>query len=596
MDPLASSNINPSWSNSPETPTNALPQPQRRSPSPPAREPKVFGAPGLGLVQPPVQASDASGSGSGSGGRGPIVAPAPFLRVRIGALERNRKDLLIRFDASTNLPNFRTTLYRNMQRSYVEFVRFAEQAQLTSPQTIIPALPLPSTSAVTDEEDDRLVRIAIQRWFTRICEDPVLIKDDELRSFIESDFGYSPVPPPSARRHASSTSAVPGVFSAALSKVVRRGPLDEDDELQSAKVAVEKLEERWGGAAAAVGNLGKARRALAVSNSDVGAKLISLSTVESDMHLAAAERKMGRTWEQLSGMMGAQAASENVTLSDSLGYQALNARSAKDALAQRTQLLEDSQTATKAAINKRRNVERLKGSSSINQAKVDDALSEMQEANALETAISSKVSAISAHLHQALRAHSRHAHEDVAVSLLEAARMSVMYHKHTLRELEALRPDLARVGVAGPLPPPPLSVQSTPTRASASLPSQPPQVPSSAPRGYQAPLPPSTSSARPPPPPTMDTSKSMFLPGQNGHPRPQSVGSLPPQISQHATMNAPNPGMSGGTFDPLGGQTQMTQSMVLPGSNQGQRGGPVGRGPTRRLDERQAAKLLAGGF
>ncbi|WWD22668.1 hypothetical protein CI109_107161 [Kwoniella shandongensis] len=546
MDPLASSNINPSWSNSPETPTNALPQPQRRSPSPPAREPKVFGAPGLGLVQPPVQASDASGSGSGSGGRGPIVAPAPFLRVRIGALERNRKDLLIRFDASTNLPNFRTTLYRNMQRSYVEFVRFAEQAQLTSPQTIIPALPLPSTSAVTDEEDDRLVRIAIQRWFTRICEDPVLIKDDELRSFIESDFGYSPVPPPSARRHASSTSAVPGVFSAALSKVVRRGPLDEDDELQSAKVAVEKLEERWGGAAAAVGNLGKARRALAVSNSDVGAKLISLSTVESDMHLAAAERKMGRTWEQLSGMMGAQAASENVTLSDSLGYQALNARSAK--------------------------------------------------ANALETAISSKVSAISAHLHQALRAHSRHAHEDVAVSLLEAARMSVMYHKHTLRELEALRPDLARVGVAGPLPPPPLSVQSTPTRASASLPSQPPQVPSSAPRGYQAPLPPSTSSARPPPPPTMDTSKSMFLPGQNGHPRPQSVGSLPPQISQHATMNAPNPGMSGGTFDPLGGQTQMTQSMVLPGSNQGQRGGPVGRGPTRRLDERQAAKLLAGGF
>jgi len=37
--------------------------------------------------------------------------------------------------------------------------------------------------------DDRLVRIALQRWFTRICEDPVLQKDDELRLFIESDFG-----------------------------------------------------------------------------------------------------------------------------------------------------------------------------------------------------------------------------------------------------------------------------------------------------------------------------------------------------------------------------------------------------------------------
>jgi hypothetical protein len=58
----------------------------------------------------------------------------------------------------------------------------------------------------------------------------------------------------------AASSAVPSVLSAALSKVVRRGPLDEDDELQSARGAVERLEERWGSAALAVGNLGKARR------------------------------------------------------------------------------------------------------------------------------------------------------------------------------------------------------------------------------------------------------------------------------------------------------------------------------------------------
>ena len=67
----------------------------------------------------------------------------------------------------TSLPNFRTTLYKNIQHSYVEFQRFAEQAQMTSPQSlslsftpscaditqaIVPALPLASTSAVTDEE------------------------------------------------------------------------------------------------------------------------------------------------------------------------------------------------------------------------------------------------------------------------------------------------------------------------------------------------------------------------------------------------------------------------------------------------------------
>lgn len=141
----------------------------------------------------------------------------------------------------------------------------------------------------------------------------------------------------------SATSAVPSVLSAAISKVVRRGPMDEDDDLQMAKGALERLEERWGGAAAAVGTLGKTRRgeiratilrgrlslAHAVAYQDMGSKMISLSTVESDHYLGLAERKIGRSLEQLSGMHGAQASSENVVLSDSLGYQALNARAAK---------------------------------------------------------------------------------------------------------------------------------------------------------------------------------------------------------------------------------------------------------------------------
>ncbi|WVQ64286.1 uncharacterized protein L199_002448 [Kwoniella botswanensis] len=701
-DPLSPNNINPSWSDIPTdhtqssifspTPSQSHVISQSSSSSEDySREPKVFGAPGLGLVSPPPTSKD--GMMKSSITTAAKEPPSPFLRVRIGGLERNRKDLLIRFDASTNLPNFRTSIYRNMQRSYVEFQKFAEQAQLCCPQTIIPALPLPSTSAIADEEDDRLVRIALQRWFTRICEDPVLMKDDELRSFIESDFGYTPVPPPSARK-SSAASAATGVFSAALSKVVRRGPLDEDDELQSAKNALDKLEERWGAAATAINGIGKARRAFAASNADVGAKLVSLSTVESDPHLAAAERKFGRTWEHLSGMIGAQAASENVILSDSLGYQALNARAAKDALLQRTTLLEDSQTATKSAINKRRNVERLKGSSKIDPVKVDDALHEMEEANALETSLTNRLNAISQNLHLSIRTHSRHAHEDVAVALLEAARMSVMYHKQHLRELEALKPDLKKIGTSAPvfvttpkiatgtpkqantvLPPqvtpqagrPPPQVQAQPQsqppmahmpQGFAPVPPQvpsnpplmpgPPQIPQQAhpglqpsfnqqqqprtpnsypqfapqglpyqqaqqvPQGYipqsqqsgfpqqnqsgynQQPAPvPRGYPIRPPPPGPpgppnqgfghMNGTQSMFLPPPNQ--RPNSAGPIP------------GPGQ-GHPHDPLsaGG---MTQSMMLPQHARphtpGGGAGTMGRGG-RKLDERQAARMLAGGF
>ena len=44
-------------------------------------------------------------------------------------------------------------------------------------------------SLTSVDVDDRLVKIILQRWLTRICEDPVVIHDEELRSFVESDFG-----------------------------------------------------------------------------------------------------------------------------------------------------------------------------------------------------------------------------------------------------------------------------------------------------------------------------------------------------------------------------------------------------------------------
>lgn len=53
----------------------------------------------------------------------------------------------------------------------------------------MPALPLAQTSAATDEEDDRLIKIAFQKWAVRLTSDPATIRDDETRSFIESDFG-----------------------------------------------------------------------------------------------------------------------------------------------------------------------------------------------------------------------------------------------------------------------------------------------------------------------------------------------------------------------------------------------------------------------
>ena len=119
--------------------------------------------------------------------------------------------------------------------------------------------------------------------------------------------------------------------------------------------------------------------ALSVAHAEMGNKLVNVATTETHPPIANALRKLGRTWHTLADLDQAQAISECVILSDSLGYQGLNARSAKETLQQRTSVLEEYHAAVKSAISKRRHIERLKASANIRPEKVDEALEDLEE-------------------------------------------------------------------------------------------------------------------------------------------------------------------------------------------------------------------------
>lgn len=119
--------------------------------------------------------------------------------------------------------------------------------------------------------------------------------------------------------------------------------------------------------------------ALAQSHAEMGNKLINVATTEAHPPLGNALRKIGRAWHSVADLDQAQAISECVVLGDSLGYQGLNARSAKETLQMRTAVLEEYQAAVKTTISKRRNIERLKASANIRPDRVDEALEEMEE-------------------------------------------------------------------------------------------------------------------------------------------------------------------------------------------------------------------------
>ena len=52
--------------------------------------------------------------------------------------------------------------------------------------------PLTPAGAGTDEDEIR-VKASMQRWLNYVCGNDVLMHDDEIMLFVESDFGYSPV-------------------------------------------------------------------------------------------------------------------------------------------------------------------------------------------------------------------------------------------------------------------------------------------------------------------------------------------------------------------------------------------------------------------
>ena len=73
-------------------------------------------------------------------------------------------------------------------------MKLAEHLVSANPEALVPAVPpaVTSAGAGTDEDETR-VKNNIQRWLNVVCSNEVLMRDEEMVFFVESDFGYSPV-------------------------------------------------------------------------------------------------------------------------------------------------------------------------------------------------------------------------------------------------------------------------------------------------------------------------------------------------------------------------------------------------------------------
>ncbi|KAF3940020.1 hypothetical protein ABW19_dt0205367 [Dactylella cylindrospora] len=439
------------------------------SPSDPSSPPPFTPTTPPPFHDPVIQASPESPEATGAAAAAAGGRPAPFrppepqqrssskqagqqkpavtykLRAKITGLERTgRKDPILRFDVHTNLPKFRTTQFRDVRRTHNEFVKLANHLVSSNPECFVPAVPPPNTSAgVGTEEDEVRVRASMQRWLNYICGNEVLMRDEEMVYFVESDFGYSPV----VRKSQPAT----GVRRKMIKQFAP--PPDDTLELADARPIVKAFYLGTMEGGQKVDRVVKSRRALALALSDLGVKMGGIADPALTTHngLSLALRKLGKTVQSVGDQAAAQATAEATTLGDPFNYHSSDAFIVKETLTNRHILMRELLNAQTTTRTRLQSADRLKISSSVRSDKVDEAIQALDEARSQETHLQAKVNRVTSNLLIEQRRWFHRTANDLRASIRDYTLRQIEAERRILATLENVRPDIRNIDSSGGL-------------------------------------------------------------------------------------------------------------------------------------------------
>jgi len=306
------------------------------------------------------------------------------------------------------------------------------------------------------EEDEARVKASLQRWLNYVCSNDVLMRDEEMVFFVESDFGYSPV----VRMKQPAT----GVRRKVLKQFAP--PSDDTPELHQARPVVKLFYLGTLDAAQRLDKIVKARRgmlftprhvpsntapALGLAESSLGERLTQMHVQETHSGLSLAYRKLGRIIQTTGDYHAAQGTAEATTLADQLNYHSTDAFIVKETLTNRHILLRELLQTETVRRSKESAVTRLKSSSSVRREKVDEAITQLDEALSQENYLKGKTQRVTANLLLEKRRWFDRTTSDLLASVREYTLRQIEAERRTLATLESVRPDIRAIDASGGL-------------------------------------------------------------------------------------------------------------------------------------------------
>ena len=291
------------------------------------------------------------------------------------------------------------------------------------------------------DEDEARTKTNMQRWLNVVCSNDVLMRDEEMVFFVESDFGYSPV----VRKRQPAT----GVRRKYLKQFAP--PPDDTPELLESRPIVKTFYLGAMDGQQKMDRIVKNRRSLGLAESDLGVKLVALTAQETHPGLANAYRKLGRVVQSTGDFHAAQGTAEATMLSDPLAYHSSDAFIVKETLTNRHILLRELLQAQQATRSKLSAADRLKASSSVKRDKVDEAISALDEARSHESYLQQKTQRVTQNLLVEKRKWFARTSADLRTSIREYVLREIEAERRTLATLEQVRPDVRNIDASGGL-------------------------------------------------------------------------------------------------------------------------------------------------
>ncbi|KAK9367996.1 hypothetical protein V1509DRAFT_625042 [Lipomyces kononenkoae] len=380
-----------------------------------------------------------------------LAPPAPpakvvadyVLRTKVTGMERSgKKPPLIRFDAYTNLPRFRTTQFRDIRRTYGEFLKLFKHLSTANPECFVPTVPLDTTYAGPGtDEDEYHIKFNFQKWLDRVTQNQVLMRDEEMMYFIEADFGYSPM----TKRKGPAT----GLRRKAIKQL--QPPPDDCQELVDFRPLAKRFYLMSSDVRTKLEKVSKIRKDLGMVEIELGHRFTNMTALEFQSGMINMWKKLGKTVMSVGDIQAIKTTTEMATLGDGLLWLSNDAFVVKETLTNRQILIRELLSAQSTSRSRHATAARLRSSATINPLRVDEALNSLEDAKQIEAALTAKVNRVTHNLIKEKREWFANTDEDLQGYIADYVRRMIDAERRTLAVWESIRVDIRTADGSGGL-------------------------------------------------------------------------------------------------------------------------------------------------